>query len=73
MSYVQRDSNGKIKGVYANLQPGYAEEFLPDNNAEIVAYLTPKPVPKQLSIEDLSALLVSKGVVTQTDIDGKKK
>jgi len=46
MPYVQRDFGGNVKGIYAVAQPGYAEEFLPDENAEIVAYLKKYPIPK---------------------------
>ena len=42
--FVERRA-GVVVGVYANRQPGYAIEELPANNAEIVAYLAPKPKP----------------------------
>jgi len=38
MPYVQRDADNKIKGVYANEQPGYAEEFVGEDSADIYAY-----------------------------------
>ena len=44
MPYVQRDE-GIIIGVYASQQQGYAEEFLPDDDAEVVAFLNPEPQP----------------------------
>lgn len=37
MVFVQRDS-GNIVGVYANLQPGLAEEELPDDDAAVTAF-----------------------------------
>lgn len=40
MPYVQRNA-GKVCGIYANAQPGYAEEFLPDDSAEVLEYLNP--------------------------------
>ena len=43
--YVERDTDGAIKGVYANEQPGYAEEQLPADDPEVVAFLNPPPVP----------------------------
>jgi hypothetical protein len=43
MPYVSRDEGGNIDGCYANLQPGFAEELLPDDNPEVVAFLTPPP------------------------------
>ncbi len=33
MPFVQRDEDGNIKGVYACLQPGYAEEEVPEELA----------------------------------------
>jgi hypothetical protein len=46
MPFVERDQDGKIKGIYANPQPGYAEEFLAGDKAEVVAYLNP-PTPSK--------------------------
>lgn len=35
--YVLRDSEGKIIGMFANLQPGIAEEYLKENSKELLA------------------------------------
>jgi hypothetical protein len=43
--WVERTGGGAIKGIYANKQPGYAEEQLPDDNPEVVAFRNPPPVP----------------------------
>lgn len=45
MPFVQRTLAGQVTGVYANRQPGYAEEELTDTHPEVVAFRTPKPVP----------------------------
>jgi hypothetical protein len=43
--WVERDARGKVKGVYANRQPGYADEELAANHPDIVAYLrAPAPL-----------------------------
>ncbi len=42
MPYVQRDA-GVIIALYANLQPGYAEEFLAADHANVLAYTNPAP------------------------------
>ncbi|MCY1172724.1 hypothetical protein D9M73_128670 [compost metagenome] len=42
MPYVQR-SVAKVIGLYANPQPGYAEEFLPPEDAEVLEFLNPQP------------------------------
>jgi len=41
MPYVER-LNGKIVGVYENPQKGFAEEFLPADNPEVVSFNSPK-------------------------------
>lgn len=38
MPYVQRDISNNVMGLYAIAQPGYAEEFLADDNSAVVAY-----------------------------------
>jgi hypothetical protein len=43
MPYVSRDAGSHINGVYANQQPGFAEEFLPNDDPEVVAFLAPPP------------------------------
>lgn len=53
MPFVQRTSAGAITGVYARLQPGIAEEFLPADNGEVVAYLAPKPPIDLSNIDSL--------------------
>jgi len=43
MPYVQKNLSGLIIGVFANLQPGYAEEWLPANDESVVAYEESSP------------------------------
>ncbi|MCA2372192.1 hypothetical protein ATU3B_11235 [Agrobacterium genomosp. 3 str. CIP 111-78] len=43
MVYVHRNPSSEIVGVYANSQGGIAEEWLADDNAEVVAFLNPEP------------------------------
>ena len=38
MPYVERDSAGKIKGIYGLSQPGYAEELIGDASPEIAEF-----------------------------------
>jgi hypothetical protein len=45
MPFVQRRL-GIVCGCYAALQPSIAEEFLPDNAPEILAFLNPTPDPR---------------------------
>lgn len=45
MPYVSRDAEGHINGVYEQLQEGYAEEWLPADDPELLVYLAPPPPP----------------------------
>ena len=38
MSFVERNPDGTIKGVYANRQPGYADEELADDHPAVVTF-----------------------------------
>ena len=64
MPYVQRDENGGVKGLYANLQAGYAGEFLADDDAEVVAYRKPPPSAEQLRIAALAGNARTKAIAT---------
>lgn len=48
MPFVQRNETSAVVGVYANPQPGYAEEWLEDDDAAVVAYRSP-PIPPHLN------------------------
>jgi|GEM_PF-1412149 len=41
MPYVQRNQSQQVIGIFEQPQPGYAEEFLADDHADVVAFLTP--------------------------------
>jgi hypothetical protein len=49
MPYVQR-IGGNVVALSANLQPGWAEEFLPDNHPDVVAFKAPPPRTIPLSV-----------------------
>lgn len=55
MPYVGRDGAGKINGRYTNLQQGYAEEWVEDDNAELMEYLNPPATPQQVRAETFRA------------------
>lgn len=46
--FVQRSKDGKVIGVFGQPQPGYAEEELPDDHPEVLAYLNPPVTPVQV-------------------------
>lgn len=52
MPYVSRDESGNINGMFANKQPGFAEEYLPDDDPEVVAFLNP-PAPINPALDSM--------------------
>jgi hypothetical protein len=56
MPYVKRDESGLIVGIFENLQPGFAEEFV---SGEVA--IDPQPLNYKRALEVLNA-------VYQTDI-----
>lgn len=76
--FAQR-KDGKIVGLYANLQKGYAEEEIKDDDAEVLAHIaSSKELPPdetvvlKARIEKLESLLVAKSVLTATEIKPDK-
>ena len=65
--FVERDQQGKVAGVFARPQQGLAEEALPDNDPEIIAFRTPAAVSRPLDAEELYDMLKTKGVVVDGD------
>lgn len=45
MPFIQRNWKGEITGLFACSQAGYAEEFLPDNAPEVLAFEEAHPAP----------------------------
>lgn len=58
MVWVSRDVSGAVNGVFANRQEGYAEEQLNIDNAEVVAFFNPRPVPTISKAQALLYLLM---------------
>ena len=75
MPYVERNDAKKITGVYARPQPGKAQEFVQETDAEIVEFRRPRPTnrpkapptPTGNSLPDLRADLAA---LRQSLIDG---
>lgn len=61
MPFIQRDSNNKIIGRYANKQNGYAEEYLPDDAQELLP-----------TLEDVTEDF-EKGIQKHLDVEAKSK
>lgn len=67
MPYVQR-KDGKVTGLYANLQPGYAEEWLEEDHADVLAYRNPPPpVPQTVSMAQARLALIGAGLFSTID------
>lgn len=62
--FVQRDNDGKIIGVYGPKQPGIAEEELPNDHPEVLAYLNPPPkVPQVVTMRQARLALHATGLL----------
>lgn len=59
--FVERE-DGVIVGVYANLQPGYAEEEMDEQDAEVLAFRAP-PSP-DLTMRQFRLGLLSAGLLS---------
>jgi hypothetical protein len=68
MPYVER-REGVVFGLYANAQPGYAEEFLADDDADVFAYLNP-PVPFRDIPRPSFLFMMSKMGISETQVEG---
>ncbi len=65
MPYVQRDESNKVKGIYAVLQPGIAEEWLPPDSPDVLAFLNPIIDTNLLDQETLNQALIAPGSYTR--------
>lgn len=59
MPYVQREE-GRIVGLFSLPQPDIEEEFLPEDDAEVIAYNAPKLKPLELVTNAVKGLPVAK-------------
>lgn len=74
MPYVQR-TNGVVTGVFVQLQPGIAEEYLADDNTEVVAFDTPvltaTPLQVRRVLRDMGLLATVEAMVAASSDDVK--
>jgi hypothetical protein len=61
MAYVQRDGSSNIIGVFANPQPGYATEFVADNDASLTAFIAKTAIPQLVSAMQAKVALSNAG------------
>lgn len=67
MTFVQRNDSGKITGVYANPQLGYAEEELADDNEEVLAFLNPHPIVVSISRRQFFQQAAIASIITEDE------
>ncbi len=68
MPYVQRDETGKVNGVARWFTEGVAEEFLEDDDPQVVAYLSPSPsVPSSISRRQFFQQAALNGIISQDE------
>jgi hypothetical protein len=71
MPYVQRSNAVDINGVYALLQSGYAEEFLPDNDPEVVAFFAKMTAnPPVLDARQFWTQMAVQGLINENEAVG---
>jgi len=67
MPYVQRE-NGAIIGTYYGSLDGVAEEFLADDDPEVVTFLNPPPPPvESVSARQFKLQLLAAGLLDEVD------
>ncbi|MEI1249266.1 hypothetical protein [Rhizobium aouanii] len=65
MPFVSRSDDGAIDGVFEQLQEGMAEEFLSDDNPELVARLNAPPKVSSVSARQFRLMLRRSGLLDQ--------
>lgn len=65
--FVKRDKSGKVHGLFACEQPGFAEEELRDDDPEVLAYLAPKQPVAPITAQELHAAMLKKGGIPSMD------
>jgi len=67
MVYIQRDSGGVLIGVFANSQPGLAEELAAEDDPIVVAFLNRLTAPAAISDRQFFQQLALQGIITQEE------
>lgn len=65
--FVSRDSNGKIDGVYAYVCEGVAEEELPEDSSDVVAFLNPPPPIPPISRRQFFQQAAIASIITENE------
>ena len=57
--FIDRNENGKIRGVF-NLPQYEGQEQIADDAAELLEFLNPTPTPEQIAAQEREALIQAK-------------
>jgi hypothetical protein len=68
MAYIARNQDGSIRAVCGVLQPEFAEEWLPDDDPNVIAYLNPNRSVDSVSARQFKLQLLSAGLLNQVDV-----
>ena len=71
MPYVERDGTGRIKGCYGIVQPGYAEEYLPDDHPDVIAFKTRVQGGEVLGKREKAILLAVAALTGKTSVEAR--
>lgn len=72
MPFVNRNTNGSIVGVFANLQPGYAEEWVEENGIPMEPVNDAAEIAKERYTHEIAGVVII-GVSVLTDRDTQSK
>lgn len=66
--YVKRNEQGVIVSAYGNLQPGIAEEWLENDDPELLAFLNPPPpIPQEVTMRQARLALLDAGLLDDVE------
>lgn len=67
MPYVERNGAGRVVGLYANLQEGFAEEWLDDAAPDVAAFRDRPLVPARVTMRQARLALLAAGKLAAVD------
>ena len=65
--FVQRDNSSKVIGVFRQAQPGVAEEELPEDHADVQAFLNPVQPVRAVTMRQARLALHAAGKLSAID------
>ncbi|MDC7745033.1 hypothetical protein PQF32_20815 [Rhizobium sp. BC56] len=65
MPYISRSTDGAIDGLFEQSQQGAAEEFMPDDDPAVVAFVNAPPKVSSVSARQFRLMLRRSGLIDQ--------